>query len=68
MGVFSYTYGGKTIKDTLIFDFGGLASGYSGTYTGERYSGTFTFSPVEGDCANSPVTRAAVKLDGMMKG
>lgn len=68
-GVFSYTYGGKTIQDTLTFDFGGISGGIiSGRIFGERYAGTFTFTPVEGDCVTAPVTRADIRTDGMIKG
>lgn len=68
-GVFSYTYGGKTIKDTLTFTFGGFSGGViSGKFVGERYSGTFTSTPIDGDCVTAPVTRADVRTDGTMKG
>ncbi|MGH8990516.1 MAG: hypothetical protein ACRDZ7_03195 [Acidimicrobiia bacterium] len=68
-GVFSYTYGGKTFKDTLTFDFGKISDGYlSGNFVGERYSGTFTSTPTEGDCVTAPATKADVKLDGIMTG
>jgi hypothetical protein len=68
-GVFSYTYGGKTIKDTLTFDFGGISGGVvSGRIFGEHYSGTFTSTPTEGDCVTAPVTKADVKTDGIIKG
>jgi len=64
-GVFSYTYGSKTVKDTLTFDFGRISHGViSGRYVGEHYSGTFTSTPVEGDCVTEPATKAVVKLDG----
>ncbi len=68
-GVFSYTLGGKTIKDTFTSDFGGISGGYlSGKFVGERFSGTYTLTPTEGDCVTAPVTRADIRTDGTMKG
>lgn len=68
-GVFSYTYGGKTFKDTLTFDFGKIEGGVLyGKFVGERYAGTFTSTPTEGDCVTTPATKADVRLDGKMKG
>ena len=68
-GVFSYTYGGKTYKDTLTFDYGKIEGGFlSGRIFGERYTGTFTFTATEGDCVSAPVTKANVTTDGKMKG
>lgn len=68
-GVFSYTFGGKTVKDTLTFDFGKISGGVvSGTFKGERYSGTLTSTPIEGNCASEPVTKTRVQLDGVLAG
>jgi hypothetical protein len=68
-GVFSYTFDGKTIKDTFTFNVGGISGGYiTGTFEGERYSGGFTFTPTEGNCVTAPVTKADIKTDGKMKG
>ena len=67
--MFSYTFDGKTVKDTFTFEFGGIAGGIvTGTYEGERYSGTFTATPIEGDCVSAPATKARVQLDGVLKG
>ncbi len=67
-GVHSITVDGKTIKNTFTFDFGGISAGLvSGTFTGERYSGTFTVTPTDGDCVSSPITKAKVTLDGILR-
>jgi hypothetical protein len=57
--------GTKTFRVIFTVKFGGIAGSLvSGTFDGDYYSGSFTFRPLQGDCINSPVTKAELKFKG----
>lgn len=59
------TGGDQRITDTGTFTYGPLEGGgtYGGTYTSKRMRSTFQVTPLEGDCATSPITRAHVRCE-----
>lgn len=54
---FTFTYGDLSTKGGVVH----------GEFTGTRFSGTFEFTPTAGDCVTSPVTRAAVIGEGLLR-
>lgn len=54
---FTFTYGDLSTKGGVVH----------GEFTGTRFSGSFEFTPTQGDCVTSPVTKAAVTGEGVLR-
>ena len=54
----TFTFGGKVPTG------GGVTAGH---FTGDRFSGSFEFTPTEGTCVTTPVTRAHVTGEGVLR-
>jgi hypothetical protein len=59
----------QRVTDTYALTYGQPSSRgvISGTFHGDRYSGTFSLYPLEGDCVTSPITRALLTGEGVLR-
>jgi hypothetical protein len=61
--------GPQKIASEFTVTFGKLSNEgglFHGEFTGSRFNGTFEFRALEGDCVTSPVTKAAVRGQGVI--